>query len=68
MAEKRREDVSGWPPRTTDRRKPVRPFGRRSSDLDSEQVVTRKLVIATVVLVDALYLAGDALLFGQNCP
>ena len=53
--------------RPADRRRnpaPNRQFGRRSSDLDAEVVATRKLVVATVILVDALYLAGDALLFG----
>lgn len=43
--------------------------GRRRSDYDPRATISRKLVIITVVVVDALYLAGDALLLGQNvCP
>jgi len=49
---------------------PVRSsFGRRRLDLDSETIATKKLVVITVVLVDALYLAGDALMTGRDiCP
>lgn len=44
-------------------------FGRRANDLKTEHIITKKLVVVTVILVDALYLAGDALLNGQNiCP
>lgn len=44
-------------------------FGRRATDMSTEHIITKKLVVITVVLVDALYLAGDALLNGTNvCP
>lgn len=44
-------------------------FGRRRSDPAFSQMVTKRLVIFTVVLVDALYLAGNAFLLGGNsCP
>lgn len=37
--------------------------------MNSSNVITKKLVVATVVLVNALFLAGDALFFGPNvCP
>lgn len=43
--------------------------GRRRSDFDPRTTITRKMIVVTVVLVDALYLAGEALLFGQDvCP
>jgi hypothetical protein len=45
------------------------PFGRREYDLSSDNLITKKLVIGTAVLVNALFLAGDALFFGPNvCP
>lgn len=44
-------------------------FGRRRTDPAFSQMVTKRLVIITVMLVDALYLAGDALLTGGlHCP
>jgi hypothetical protein len=44
-------------------------FGRRRTDLNSDNIITKRLVVMTVVIVDALYLVGDALLFGHNlCP
>jgi hypothetical protein len=43
-------------------------FGRRRTDPAFSQIITKRLVVLTVVLVDALYLAGDALLSrGLNC-
>lgn len=43
--------------------------GRRRTDQDPRTTITRKMMVFTIVLVDALYLAGDAVLFGQNvCP
>jgi len=49
------------------RNNPVRSsFGRRRSDLDVDSIATKKLVVITTVLVNALYLAGDALMFGHN--
>jgi len=37
--------------------------------MKSDNIITKKLVVVTVILVDALYLAGDALLSGQDiCP
>lgn len=61
-----RPPQSGEPARSVYRRNPKAPFGRRESDLDAQDRVTRKLVILTVVLVDALYLAGDTVLFGHD--
>lgn len=44
-------------------------FGRRRTDMKSDHIITKKLVVLTVILVDAMYLAGDALLTGQDlCP
>lgn len=60
-----RPSHNGMPAMRKPRRNPAQPFGRRRTDLDSREVATRKLVVATVVLVDALYLAGDALLNGS---
>jgi hypothetical protein len=43
--------------------------GRRRIDRDFQSLPSRKLLVLTVVLVDAFYLAGDAILFGQDiCP
>lgn len=42
--------------------------GRRSTDYDTRTTLTKKVIVVTVVVVDALYLVGEALLFGQsNC-
>jgi hypothetical protein len=38
--------------------------GRRATDIDFREVASRRLVILTVVVTDALYLAGTAILFG----
>jgi len=47
----------------------VKNFGRRRTDLKADHIITKKLVVVTVILVDALYLAGDALLNGAEiCP
>jgi hypothetical protein len=44
-------------------------FGRRTTDLNTDHIITKKLVVVTVVLVNALFIAGDALLSGQSiCP
>jgi hypothetical protein len=44
-------------------------LGRRVTDIGSDHIITKKLVVITVILVDALYLAGDALITGQEiCP
>lgn len=60
------------PGESLDRRRPSRAkysFGRRRTDLDPRNHVPKNLVIVTVVLVNALYLAGEALLYGHNvCP
>jgi hypothetical protein len=40
--------------------------GRRRSDHDPRTTVTKKVIVITVILVDALYLAGEALLFNGN--
>lgn len=43
--------------------------GRRSSDYDPRTTLTRKVVVFTVVVVQAVYLAGEATIFGPNyCP
>lgn len=43
--------------------------GRRRTDHDPRTTITAKLIVATVFVVDALYLAGEALLYGHNvCP
>lgn len=43
--------------------------GRRSGDRDPRTTITKKVIVVTVVLVDALYLAGEAILFGRDvCP
>lgn len=43
--------------------------GRRRTDMPIRNYVDRKLLVVTVVVVNALYLAGDALLFkGSICP
>jgi hypothetical protein len=49
-----------------DRRTSVRNYGRRESDIDPGRTATNKFVVLTVVIVDALYLAGDAILFGSR--
>jgi len=53
-----------------DRSRPSRGSpGRRSTDFDPRTTVTKKVIVITVVVVDALYLAGEALLYGHNvCP
>jgi len=44
-------------------------FGRRRSDMKLRDLPTRKALVVAVFLIDALYLAGEAILFGQNvCP
>lgn len=43
--------------------------GRRKHDNDPRTTISKKMVVLTVFIVDALYLAGEALLYGQNvCP
>jgi hypothetical protein len=43
--------------------------GRRRTDYDPRATISRKLVVLTVVIANALYLAGEALLFsGTVCP
>lgn len=39
--------------------------GRRRSDHDPRATISRKLVVVTVVLANALYLAGEVLIFGE---
>jgi len=62
---------SGWKNRSNETNdNPVaKTFGRRRMDMQTDHIITKKLVVVTVILVDALYLAGDALLSGQDiCP
>jgi hypothetical protein len=37
-------------------------IGRRATDIGPDRIITRKLVVVTVVLADALYFACDALI------
>jgi hypothetical protein len=40
--------------------------GRRRTDVDAGDLTSKKLVVFTVILVDAVYLIGDALFIGHN--
>jgi len=43
--------------------------GRRRTDHDPRATISRKLIVVTVFVIDALYLVGEALLFGHDlCP
>jgi hypothetical protein len=43
--------------------------GRRRTDLPFRDVASKRLLVFTVVVVNAIYLAGDAILRGQSiCP
>lgn len=54
-------------PRRPSRRQPAP--GRRSTDWDPRTTITRKMVVITIILVDAFYLAGETLIYGNNvCP
>lgn len=48
------------PPLTGGRRNAVTGLGRRHDDINADNLITKKLVIITVVIVDVLYLACDA--------
>lgn len=41
-------------------------FGRRKSDLSAENIVTKKLVVISVILVEILALCGDILIRGYS--
>jgi hypothetical protein len=41
--------------------------GRRQHDYDPRLTISRKAVVITAVLIDAAYLAGQAILFGNGC-
>jgi hypothetical protein len=41
--------------------------GRRSDDTDPRLTISRKAVVITAILIDAFYLAGQAILFGNGC-
>jgi hypothetical protein len=47
-------------PESLERRKAVPTVGRRNTDITAENLITKKLVVITVVIVDVLYLACDA--------
>lgn len=54
-------------------RDPSRPsrgsLGRRSGDFDDRTTLTKRVLVIVVVVVDALYLVGEAIITGQNlCP
>lgn len=57
-------------PHFRDRRDPSRVSrgspGRRTDDYDPRVTISRKAIVITVVIVDAVYLAGEALLAGQS--
>jgi hypothetical protein len=60
-------------PETDHQRDPSRPSrgtsGRRVTDYDARTTLTKRVIVVIVVVVDALYLAGEALLAGQSyCP
>jgi hypothetical protein len=40
--------------------------GRRRSDFDPRITVSRKAVVALVVVIDALYLAGQVIILGHT--
>jgi hypothetical protein len=44
-------------------------LGRRRTDFEPRTTFTKKFVVVVVALVNALYLASEVFLFGQNvCP
>lgn len=44
-------------------------LGRRSYDLNSSQLLTKRLAFGIVVIVNAVYLASEAIIFGHSiCP
>jgi hypothetical protein len=44
-------------------------FGRRHTDILADKLITKKLVVVAVVVVEVLCLAGDTLfLRGTSCP
>lgn len=44
-------------------------LGRRRTDYDPRTTISKKLLVVTVFLIDALYLAGQSLLWGvERCP
>jgi len=54
-------------------RDPSRPprgsLGRRSVDYDDRTNLNKRILVTVVVVVDALYLVGEAIITGQNlCP
>jgi hypothetical protein len=51
---------SPGPTNPRERRQAVPGIGRRHNDIKSENLITKKLVVITVVIVDVLYLACDA--------
>jgi hypothetical protein len=40
--------------------------GRRGTDFDPRLTISRKAVVVTVVIIDALYIAGQAIVLGQG--
>lgn len=61
--------MAGSNARRRDRSRPSRGSpspGRRRTDFDPRATISRKLIVITVLVADALYLAGEALLFGEQ--
>jgi len=62
------------PPKGDERRGPGRTRGdpspgRRRTDYDPRTTISKKLLVATVFVINALYLAGEAVVFGHSvCP
>jgi hypothetical protein len=57
-----------WSDPKDDRRQAVSRFGRRHDDINADNLITKKLVVVTVVIVDVLYLACDVLFVQfHNC-
>lgn len=55
------DEVSG-PRRNQPRRSRGFTLGRRRTDATAANLITRKVIIVTVIAVDAFYLAGETLL------
>jgi hypothetical protein len=59
---------NSWPRPNNERRKVASRFGRRHDDINADNLITKKLVVITVVIVDVLYLACDVLFVQfHNC-
>jgi len=41
-------------------------MGRRKGDIDPDTLLSRKAIVTIIVIVDLIYLVGEALLFGRD--